>query len=572
MSLDENDSSSTPASAWPTIKMVLGPLTAALVWIALEASSAMHPAAIAVAALALWMAIWWMTEAIPLAATALLPIVILPLIDFSSVPPRTGDWLMVQQVAVDGTETWAKARVVPSSDSLPRSQIRVALATEQGVSEQSQIVELDATRPWGNVPKPLERVLVPYADSFIFLFLGGFIVARGIERWNLHRRVSIYVMSTVGSSPAMLIAGAMAVTAAMSMWLSNTATTLVMLPVAMSLVDPLRGQGPEGSTCSFRGAMALCIAYSATMGGLMTPIGTPPNALLIKELESHDYSVSFGQWMLFAVPLSLAMLGVTWFILTRVVYRVPTARNLVAEQELRKAREALGRMTTGEKLAGAVFTLVAVSWIFRTPLQSAFDNLLPAVSNWLGDWQDATVAIAGALLMFAVPVSLRPWKPLLTWEQAKDIPWDVLLLFGGGLCLSDAIHRSGLDLDLASMLSSLEHVPPWVMVASIALLITFITELTSNMATAALFLPLVAALGNSLQEQGASPGLLMVPAALSASLAFMLPVATPPNALVFAGGSVSIREMCRAGLILNLVGVVLVTIWVSTVGRWLLGI
>lgn len=559
---------------WPAIKLLLGPLLALALATGLSQSTSMHEAAIAVAALALWMAVWWMTEAIPLAGTALLPIVLLPFVDFNNIPPRPGDWLTVRSVDEQGREQWVKARVLPKLSANQEGRIPVAIARESEEQESHEVllVPSDQTRPWGEVPKTLDRVLIPYADSFIFLFLGGFIVARGIERWNLHRRAAIHVMSAVGSSPARLIAGAMAVTAAMSMWLSNTATTLVMLPVAMSLTDQFRQPSQESSSHPFRGAMALGIAYAATLGGLMTPIGTPPNALLIKELNSRGYEIDFAQWMLFATPLSLAMLLTTWLILTRVVFRVSGERSQTVEGELKEARLSLGRMSRAEWLSGAVFLLVALGWVSRSPLQAAFETILPTVSDWLGRWHDPTIAIAGAVLMFAIPVSLRPWTPLLTWDDAKSIPWDVLLLFGGGLCLSEAIHASGLDQDLGNLLSGLEKVPPWLMIAVIALMITFLTELTSNMATAALFLPLVAVLGQTLEAQGATPGLLMVPTALAASCAFMLPVATPPNALVFAAGNVKIKQMCRAGLMLNLIGVALITAWVATAGRWLLGV
>ncbi|MEZ6105465.1 MAG: DASS family sodium-coupled anion symporter [Pirellulaceae bacterium] len=568
---------SPPPWSWSLIKVGLGPALGAVALAVLPALTGMPTQAAAVAGLALWMAMWWMTEALPLAATALLPIVVTPLIDFADLPPRPGETVAVVIDESDGKSLRYRAEVLPRPENAAADLVAVDASDLPNDSpfENSEggiLVPRARIQPWGETPSPIVRALTPYADRFIFLFLGGFMVARGIERWQLHRRAAIYVMSSVGSSPALLIAGAMLVTAAMSMWLSNTATTLVMLPVAVSLTEPLSGSTSPRTGNGFRAAMLLSIAYASTMGGLMTPIGTPPNALLIKQLADHGYEIGFGRWMLFAKPLSITMLVITWFVLTRVVFQVARQRDPRAEAELAQLRQSLGPLSRGEWLAGSVFAAVACGWVLRGPIADAFATSWPSLGAWLERWHDATVAIAGAIVMFALPVSVRPWRAVLNWDEAKTIPWDVLLLFGGGLCLSRSIEASSLDLYLGQLLTGLSNVPPWIMIAAIALLITFLTELTSNMATAALFLPIAATLGYTLADSGASPGLLMVPAALAASCAFMLPVATPPNALVFAGGGVRIKDMTRAGLILNLAGAALIAIWVTWVGRPFLGL
>lgn len=550
------------------------------------------PPAAQMAGVAIWMAIWWITEAIPLAGTALIPIVALPMIDVSSVAPRMGERIVVEVVDGEGQQSLREARWAGWADAPattegvgaeaarePRVQVRWSEVSEGG--EETAVVSRAAVRSWGEPVSALVRTLSPYADKFIFLFLGGFLIARGIERWGLHRRVALVVMSLVGTSPRRLVAGAMLVTAGMSMWLSNTATTLVMLPVAVSLADSLaaarrrNGGAGEGESKAFRTAILLGIAYAATIGGMATPIGTPPNALLMRELEKIGESISFAAWTTFATPMAMVMLVGAWLLLIRVDAGLSSQELPDASEALRRDRESLGAMSRGEKASAGVFMAVAGGWILRDPLMALLRLPdLPALemtAAFLGLWDDATIAVAGGIAMFAIPVGLKPWRPVLEWDEAKTLPWDVLLLFGGGLSLSEGIRASGLDAWMGEQLGGLEGVPPWVMVLSVVLIITFLTEMTSNMATAALFLPIVATLGARWVEQGVTPALLMVPVALAASCAFMLPVATPPNALVFGGGGVAIRDMVRIGIWMNLGTAVWITIWVSLVGRWVCG-
>lgn len=550
------------------------------------------PPAAQMAGVAIWMAIWWITEAIPLAGTALIPIVALPMIDVSSVAPRMGERIVVEVVDGEGQQSLREARWAGWADAPattegvgaeaarePRVQVRWSEVSEGG--EETAVVSRAAVRSWGEPVSALVRTLSPYADKFIFLFLGGFLIARGIERWGLHRRVALVVMSLVGTSPRRLVAGAMLVTAGMSMWLSNTATTLVMLPVAVSLADSLaaarrrNGGAGEGESKAFRTAILLGIAYAATIGGMATPIGTPTNALLMRELEKIGESISFAAWTAFATPMAMVMLVGAWLLLIRVDAGLSSQELPDASEALRRDRESLGAMSRGEKASAGVFMAVAGGWILRDPLMALLRLPdLPALemtAAFLGLWDDATIAVAGGIAMFAIPVGLKPWRPVLEWDEAKTLPWDVLLLFGGGLSLSEGIRASGLDAWMGEQLGGLEGVPPWVMVLSVVLIITFLTEMTSNMATAALFLPIVATLGARWVEQGVTPALLMVPVALAASCAFMLPVATPPNALVFGGGGVAIRDMVRIGIWMNLGTAVWITIWVSLVGRWVCG-
>ena len=545
------------------------------------------------AGVAIWMAIWWITETIPLAATALIPIAALPMIDVSSVAPRMGERIVVVVADGEGQKTLREARWAGWTDApattdgagaeaaqAPSVMVRWSEVPEGG--DETAVVSREAIRPWGEPVSALVRTLSPYADKFIFLFLGGFLIARGIERWGLHRRVALVVMSVVGTSPRRLVAGAMLVTAGMSMWLSNTATTLVMLPVAISLADSLaaarrrNGDGAgETESKGFRTAILLGIAYAATIGGMATPIGTPPNALLMRELEKIGETISFAAWTAFATPMAVVMLVGAWLLLIRVDAGLSSQELPDASETLRRDRESLGAMSRGEKASAFVFMAVAGGWILRDPLIALLSMLdvsaLELVASFLLLWDDATIAVAGGIAMFAIPVGLKPWRPVLEWDEAKTLPWDVLLLFGGGLSLSEGIRAAGLDAWMGDQLGGLEGVPAWVMVLVVALIVTFLTEMTSNMATAALFLPIVATLGARWAEQGVTPALLMVPAALAASCAFMLPVATPPNALVFGGGGVAIRDMVRIGVWMNLGTALWMTLWVWFVGRLVCG-
>jgi len=384
-----------------------------------------------------------------------------------------------------------------------------------------------------------------YAHPIIFLFLGGFTLGLAMQRWNLHRRIALLTLRAVGHRPKRQIAGFMLATAFLSMWVSNTATTIMMLPVGLSVVAMMEDSEPE-AVHRYAISLLLAIAYSASIGGIATLIGTPPNALLAAYLsESQGVEVGFAQWMLMGVPVTLVMLTLVWWRLTRQDFAL--GESVGGGQLIQDELARLGPMSRGEKLVTAVFLLTAACWIFR-PLLSA--GLMP----WLSD---TGIAIAAAIAMFLVPVNAAERTFVLDWESASKLPWGVLLLFGGGLAMAGAIGSSGLADWIAQALSVTSTLPLIAMMALSAAAVIYLTEVTSNTATAAAFLPLLGALAVS---QGLSPLLLTVPAAIVASCAFMMPVATPPNAIVFSSGHLQVSDMIRAGFPLSIASIIVVTL------------
>lgn len=390
----------------------------------------------------------------------------------------------------------------------------------------------------------------PYAKSTVFLLLGGFIMATGLARWNLHRRLALHILTRVGDHPAALIGGFMGVTALISMWISNTASTIMMIPIALSVAgEVVKEQNDQ--TKGFILCLILGIAYSASIGGLGTPIGTPPNAFVVAFMkETYDVDISFLSWMMFGIPTVLIMTPLAWWVLTRWAYPfdlqgTPTVGTLLQEELV-----GMGRMSTPEKRMALVFGLVAACWVFRVPAQQHFAEL-----SWLSD---ALIAIGGAMIMFMVPSGSKDEKnsALLDWDTANKIPWGVLLLFGGGLSLAAAVAKTGLAVWLGDALTGLATLDLVFIMLALVTMVIFLTELTSNTATTATLLPVLGALAVS---TGMDPMLLFAPAALSASCAFMLPVATAPNAVIYSTGTVTIPQMAAAGLRLNLVAIVAVT-------------
>jgi len=393
---------------------------------------------------------------------------------------------------------------------------------------------------------PVAAAAAPYADPIVFLFLGGFLIALAIERWNLHRRIALTVLSSIGAREDLQIGGFMLATAALSMWVSNTATAALMLPVAMSVVP----RGPDGAVQPGKGpfatALLLSIAYSASIGGVATLIGTPPNALLAGFMRStYGVEIGFAQWLLVGLPFSAVMLLLCWLLLTRVLFRLSSDELPGARATIREELARMGPASTAEKRVAIVFGATAILWITRPLLARELPGL---------NLSDTTIAMAAALSLFFIP-SGHGKGFLLSWSYAERLPWGVLLLFGGGLSLAAAVANSGLAEWIGGELSGLEGMPAWVLVVIVTVLLLFLTELTSNIATAATFLPVVAALALSLGE---APLLLAIPAILATSCAFMLPVATPPNAIVFGSGHLTIPQMVRAGIWLNAIGVAVI--------------
>jgi solute carrier family 13 (sodium-dependent dicarboxylate transporter), member 2/3/5 len=464
--------------------LVLGPALFGLVMV-LPAPQGLEPAAWRTAAVALLMATWWVTEALPLPATALLPLALFPLLGI----------------------------------------------------------------------RPIEAAAAPYANPVIFLFLGGFLIAAALSRCGLHRRLALTIVRLVGSGPRRLVAGFMAATAFLSMWVSNSATVAMMLPMALSVLALAEEPGKRGP---LEPALLLGIAYAASIGGVGTLIGTPPNALLAGFMaEAHGVTIGFAQWMMVGVPLALVALPLVWLLLVRWLHPLPEVGSARLTGALGRQEAALGPLSRGEQVVGVITALVAASWLLR-----------PLLARWLPGLSDAGIAITGAVLLFLVPISLRPFERGLGWEEAEKLPWGVLILFGGGLSLAGAIQVTGLAGWIGEALAIFAVLPFVLLVAGVAAVVIFLTELTSNTATAAAFLPIVAALAVGL---GADPLALAVPAALAASCAFMLPVATPPNAIVFGSGRVSLPQMARAGIWINLLMIGLVTFAVFALVLPLLG-
>ena len=435
------------------------------------------------AAIALWMAIWWLTEAFPLAVTALLPIVIFPIIGL------------------------------------------------------------------GNI----EATAAHYAHPLIFLFLGGFLIARALTVWRLDRRLARFTMRNFGTSRRNLVAAMMAVTAFLSMWVSNTATAMVMLPIGLSINAAIQLDDKLPSD-DFSIALLLGIAYAATIGGMGTIIGTPPNALFVAYMETH-YSIEVGflQWMQFGVPLVLIMLPICWFILTRVCFTVGAGMDSSSLSALHDELAASGPLSRPEKMVALVVLATAGCWLFRPLLNNTFSFL---------HLTDAGIAMIGAISLFVLPVDLRKGQFLLDWKQASGIRWDILILFGGGLSLAAAISNSDLAIWIGSHFTNLNLLPLLLSLAIIGLIVVLVGELASNTAMAAVFLPIVAA---SAENAGQEPMLFTLAVALFATLGFMLPVATPPNAIVFGSGALLPQHMIKAGLVLDLIGIAIICIGIVTI-------
>ncbi len=386
-------------------------------------------------------------------------------------------------------------------------------------------------------------VAAHYADTLIFLFLGGFLMAAAMQRWGLHRRVALRIVAIVGTSPGRVIGGFMLATAFLSMWISNTATTIMMFAVGLSVIDFIARKTPdEEMVRNFGVALMLGIAYSASIGGVGTLIGTPPNALLASFMSSnYGIRIDFFTWMIFGLPVVLIMLPITWLMLTKVIFPANRIRIGDASKVIRQELAALGSMSQAEKVVGSVFVAAALGWIFRAQLVALTGLAI----------NDTTVALIAVLILFAWPISIRQGQFILGWEAARDLPWGVLLLFGGGLALAGGFKSTGLADWIGQSVAAFE-ISTWLLVLVVAASIIYLTEITSNTASTATFLPILGAVAVGL---GLNPLLLTVPVALGASMAFMMPVATPPNAIVFSYEKMELRDMVRAGFWLNIISV-----------------
>ena len=432
----------------------------------------------AILASTLWIAVWWITEAIPIAVTALLPIVLFPL---------TG-----------------------------------------GLA--------------------LKSTTAAFGHRYIFLYIGGFMIAIAIERWNLHKRIALSIINFIGTDVTRIILGFMLATAFMSMWISNTATSVMMLPIGMAIIAQLKDNPStiEDENLIFGKALMLAIAYSASIGGMATLIGTPPNLVLAGIVqELYGVEISFSQWFMFGLPISMVLLFLCWQYLTRFAFKFKQKTFPGGKAEIKRLLNELGKISYEEKVVLVVFVTTALLWIFRAQLQYFIPKL-----------DDTIIAMMSGITLFLLPVKNRTRK-IITWEEAVKMPWGIILLFGGGMALAAGFQSSGLAKWLGTQITLLQGVHLFLLVIFIIASVNFLTEITSNLATTAMLLPVLAPMALSL---GVHPYMLMVAATVAASCAFMLPVATPPNAVVFGSGYLRIPDMVSKGIWMNLLSIILLSL------------
>ncbi|MEM7548605.1 MAG: DASS family sodium-coupled anion symporter [Bacteroidota bacterium] len=462
------------------LRILSGPILFAIS-ISIEIDS-LNPAAQSILASTLWVAAWWILEAVPLAVTALMPIILFPL----------------------------------------SGGMNIGLTTKA------------------------------YSSPIIFLFLGGFILALAMERWNLHERIALIVISKVGTKANQLILGFMLATALLSMWISNTATALMLVPIGIAVnnqFEKLNVQNGVDQSHTFGKVLVLAICYSASIGGTATFIGSPTNLIFInsaKDIFGED--VSFIDWLIFALPLSIVLLFLTWIFLTKVKFRIDDKSIPSVREEIHARLKKMGSLGYEEKIVLIVFSIVAVGWITRSFL---IQRLVPNMN-------DAIIALMGAVVLFMIPSKSEEKQGIMTWDEMKNLPWGILILFAGGLSIAAGFKDSGLAEWLGQQFQVLNGIPTFVIILVIVASVNFLTEITSNVATAAVIMPVLASLSGAI---GIHPFLLMMPASIAASYAFMLPVATPPNAVAFSSGFIKMPDMVKTGFWLNLISIVLLSIF-----------
>lgn len=472
------------ATALARAGLLSGPLLAGLVyWLLPDAVGGvtLSDGGRATAAVAALMATWWLTEALPLAATSLLPVVLFPVLGAASIRDATA----------------------------------------------------------------------PYASDIVFLFMGGFMLGLAMQRWKLHVRLALRVVLLFGTEPARLVGGFMLATALISMWISNTATAVMMFPVAVSVIETLRRElkgdaAAQRELARFAIALMLGVAYAASIGGMGSLIGTPPNVVLASfAAQELGSGISMLDWFAFGLPLMFMLLPLAWWRLVR-AYPAKLPAGLVGADFLRGELAALRPMSTAERRVLAVFAITALAWVLRPWIATAFD--IPELA-------DSGIAIAAAVALFMLPASGLRGERLLDWETAATLPWGILLLFGGGLSLAAAIASTGVDVYIAACFSGLAGAPQWLLIVAVVVVVVLLSELSSNTAVAATFIPVLAAVALGM---GIAPMPVLIAATLAASCSFMLPVATPPNAVVFGSGYLGISDMVRAGLWMDAVSAALV--------------
>lgn len=454
----------------------------------------LKPEANAILASTLWIAVWWITEPIPIAVTSLLPIVLFPL---------TG-----------------------------------------GLS--------------------LNNTTASYGHRYVFLYIGGFILAIAIERWNLHKRIALTIINFIGTNVKSIILGFMLATAFLSMWISNTATSVMMLPIGMAIVAQLRDNPStiENENLIFGKSLMLAIAYSASIGGMATLIGTPPNIVLAGIVkDTYGVEITFSKWIMFGLPISIILLAICWKYLTEFAFTFKQKSFPGGKAEISRQLKALGKTSYEEKNVLLVFMATAVAWIARSPIQkyvkSTFENPDDFQLTTISKVDDTIIAIIAGVVLFLLPASKEKKRALVTWEEAVKLPWGILLLFGGGLALAQGFKISELANWIGGQMTLLDGVALIFLLAVLVAAVNFLTEITSNLATTAMILPILAPLALAIEVH---PYILMVGATVAASCAFMLPVATPPNAVVFGSGYLKISDMVKVGIWMNIISIILLTL------------
>lgn len=467
--------------------LITGALAALLLQL-LPAPQGLPPDGWIVLSLFLLMLIWWVTEAVPIPVTSLLPLIVLPLA---------------------GILTIAEAAA-------------------------------------------------PFASPIVILLFGGFVIAKSVERWNLHNRIALAIVARFGGHPAGLVFGFMSAAAVLSMWISNTATAIMLTPIALSVAARLGGDRWPSAPLST--ALLLGIAYGCSIGGVGTPVGTPTNLIIIGYLEAEfGRSIGFAEWMSYGVPMVVLLLPIAWFGLVRSGVRAEPRHNGAASELIAEERRALGAISLPERRVTLVFAIIAGLWIFRRPLS---ELVVGGFSPFQG-LTDHVIAVAGAIILFLVPAGTQRGEALLAWQSAEKIPWGVLLLFGGGLSLAAAITASGLGNWLGAQLAGLTALPTFLLIGGLVAFVIFFTEVASNVATASALMPVIGAVAAA---SALDPLYLSLPVAIAASSAFMLPMATGPNAIAYASGAISIPRMARIGFAINLAAIVAITAF----STWLL--
>ena len=441
----------------------------------------MSESAYSLLSITLWMALWWVTESVPIAITALLPIILFPM---------TG--------AVD-----------------------------------------------------LQTTTASYGHKYIFLYMGGFMLAIAIEKWNLHKRIALNIIKIIGTNISKIILGFMVATAFLSMWISNTATAVMMLPIAMSIVAQLQDNPntEKNENLIFGKALMLSIAYSASIGGMATLIGTPPNLVFAGYVEeTYGIEITFLQWLKFGVPIAIPLLVIAWLYLTKFAFKFKQKEFPGGKEEINRLLVLIGPMKREEKLVSSIFVLTAFCWITRSFILQEFFPFI----------DDTIIAMTAGILLFVVPASDFK-KRLITWEDAVKLPWGIILLFGGGMALAAGFQITGLASWLGAQMSIFQGLSLLVLVFVVITLVNFFTEFTSNLATTAMLLPILAPIAISLNI---NPYMLMVACTIAASCAFMMPVATPPNAVVFGSGYLRIPDMIKSGIWMNIISILFLTLMV----------